>query len=89
MGLMGRLRVNNHKNEANWLFCLIVWGFSYPSRIFHLYGNVTITSEGLQILTYYKAWHSWPMSSEGCLACHIYCDTGQPFMMTLAPVAEF
>ena len=50
-------------------------------RIFHLYGNVTITSEGLQILTYYKAWHSWPMSNEGCLACQIYCDTGQLYMM--------
>ena len=43
------------------------------SRIFHSYGDVTITDEGLQILTY--TWHSWPLSSEGSLACHTYCDT--------------
>ena len=33
-----------------------------------------IVGEELQILTY--AWHSWPLSSEGSLACYTYCDTG-------------
>ena len=42
-----------------------------------------ITGEGLQILTNY-ARHSWPLSSEGSLACHIYCDTGHPFIMVIA-----
>ena len=42
-------------------FCLF-WDFSSYSRIFHLYGDVTITGEGLQILT--CARHSWPLSSE-------------------------
>ena len=42
--------------------CLV---FSSHSRIFHLYGDVTITGEGLQILTYAR--HSWPLSSEGSL----------------------
>ena len=36
---------------------------------------VTITGEGLQILTYTR--HCWPLSSEGSLSCHTYCDTGQ------------
>ena len=31
---------------------LLVWGLSSHSRIFHSYGDVTITGEGLQILTY-------------------------------------
>ena len=31
---------------------LFVWGFSSHSRIFHSNGDVTITSELLQILTY-------------------------------------
>ena len=59
------------------------------SRIFHSYGDITITSEGLQILTYAR--HSWPLSSEGSLACHPYCDTGHPFnghlrgLVTLTP----
>ena len=43
--------------------CLSVWGFSSHSRIFHSYGDVYITCEGLQILT--CARHSWPLSSEG------------------------
>ena len=46
---------------------------------FHSYGDVTITGEGLQILTYAR--HSWSLSSEGSLACPTYCDTGQPFIM--------
>ena len=53
--------------------CSFVW---YHSRIFHSYGEVTITCEGLKIFTYTR--HSWPLSSEGSLACHIHCDTGHP-----------
>ena len=41
---------------------LFVWGFSSHSRIFHSYGDVTITGEGLQILT--DARHSCPLISE-------------------------
>ena len=52
--------------------------FSSQSRIFHSFGDVTITDEGLLILVY--AWHSWPLSNEGSLVCHTYCDTGHPFM---------
>ena len=33
-------------------------------------------------LTY--TWHSWPLSSEGSLACHIYCDKGGPFIMVIS-----
>ena len=29
-------------------------------------------------------WHSWPLSSEGSLACHTYCDTGHPFIMVIS-----
>ena len=29
-------------------------------------------------------WHSWPLSSESSLACHTYCDTGQPFIMIIS-----
>ena len=51
--------------------CWFVWSLSSHSRIFHSYGDVTISVEVLQILTQ----HSWPLSSEGSLACHTYCDT--------------
>ena len=64
---------------------------------FHLFEDVTITGEGLQIWT--NAWHSWPLSIEVSLACHTYCDKGHLFIMvimvimvqghvTLTPVAE-
>ena len=56
-------------------------GYSSHLRI-HSYGEVTITGEGVQILSY--AQHSWPLSSEGSLACHTYYDTGQPFMMVIS-----
>ena len=45
------------------VFFVFVWGFTFDSRIFHSYGDVTIPGEGLQNLTYAR--HSWPLSSEG------------------------
>ena len=62
--------------------CLFVWSFSSHSRIFHSYGDVTITSEGLQILTYAR--HSWPLSIEGSSTCHTLCNTGHPFIMVIS-----
>ena len=62
--------------------CLIVWCLSSRSRIFHSYGDVTITREGLQILTYFR--NLWPLSSEDSLACHAYCDTEHPFRMVIS-----
>ena len=63
------------------IICLFVWRFSSHSRIFHSYGDVTMTGEGLQILTY--AWHVWSLSREGSLACHTYCYMGHPFIMVI------
>ena len=87
--------IRKHRSEKNpttitinikvifWLLgCLVfVWCFSSHSIIFHSYRDVTITGEGLQILTY--AGHSWSLSSEGSLAFHTYCDTGHPFIMII------
>ena len=61
--------------------CLFVWGFSSHSRIFHLYGDLTIAGEGLQILTYAR--HSWPLNSECSIASHTCCDTDQSFLMVI------
>ena len=64
-------------------FCVFVWCFFFfvYSRIVYWHKDVTIAGEGLQILTYTR--HSWPLSSEGSLACHAYCDTGHPFIMLI------
>ena len=75
-GSQGRL------DATCWVVCLFVWGFSSLSRIFHSFGDVTITDGGLQILTYSR--HSWPLNSEGSLTCHTYCDIGQPFIMVIS-----
>ena len=40
-------------------------GFSSKSRIFHSHGDVTITEEGLHILTYAR--HPWPLNGVGSL----------------------
>ena len=53
----------------------VVLGFRSHSRIFLSYGDVTITDEGLQILTFAR--YLWPLSSEGSLACQIHCDKGE------------
>ena len=62
--------------------CLFVClEFFVHSKHFHSFGDVNIAREGLQILTYAR--HSWPLSSEGSLACHTYCDTGHSFIMVI------
>ena len=61
--------------------CLFIWAFSSHSRIFHSYGDVTITGEGLQIVTFTR--HKWSFSSEGSLACYTFCDTGHPFIIVI------
>ena len=60
---------NNHPNTN-------LWNFS--SRIFHSYEDVTINDEGLQ--TMFSALHPWPLSRNGTLACHTFCDTGALFI---------
>ena len=52
--------------------------FSSHSIIFHLYGEITITGEGVQLFNY--TWYSWPWSSGGSLGCYTYCDTEYPFI---------
>ena len=58
-------------------YSLFLWGFLSHSTIFLSYGDL----KGLQILT--CARHSWPLSNEGCLAYHTYCDMGHPFIMVI------
>ena len=59
--------------------CLIVWSISSQSRFFLRIWIRHHCRRGLLILTYAR--HSWPLSSEGSLACHTYCDSGHPFIM--------
>ena len=44
--------------------------------------DVTITGEGLRILTYAR--HLWLLSNVGSLACHIDCDTEHTFIMVIS-----
>jgi hypothetical protein len=46
------------------------------SRVFHLYGDVTINGEGLPIL----GLCSGPLSKEGSLSCHTCCDRRPRFI---------
>ena len=70
-------------------FDCLFGGFSSHSIIFHIYVDVTIAGEELQILTY--APHSWPLNSEVSLACHTPCDTGHMYIIVISeetPIAE-
>ena len=76
----------------SWFVCLF-GSFSSHSKILHSFGDVPIAGEGLLILTYAR--HLLPLSSEGSVACHTYCDVGHLFYtghlrgpMTLIPNAE-
>ena len=65
------------------LWCAILVDFCFVClEFFHSYGDVTINGEGLQILTFAR--HSWPLSSEGSLACHTSWDTGHAFIMVIS-----
>ena len=66
------------------MFCLFVYlEFYVPLETFHSFGDVTTAGEGLQIFIYARL--SWPLSSEGSLACHMYCDAGHPFILVILP----
>ena len=73
-------------------YTCVCLGFTSHSKISHSYGDVTITSEELQIFTCTR--HSWLLSSEGSLACHTYCDTGYLLILVISedpwhsPLAE-
>ena len=63
-------RPPTHTKSHMYDYCL--FGVFRPTReFFYSFGDVTITGEGLQILT--NARHLWPLSSEGSLACQTYC----------------
>ena len=70
------LRMARYTNQ---IVCL---RFFVHSRIFHSYGYDTMTSKGLQILTYTQ--QLWPLSNEGSLTCHNYFDTGHPLIMVFS-----
>ena len=68
----------------DWFVCFI---FFVPLENFSLLRDVTMTGEGLQILTYAR--HLWAFSSEGSLACHTYRKTGHlRGPLTLIPTAD-
>lgn len=73
-----RLVVSSIKSMSSCNVICVCVGFSFHSRMFYSYWNVTIGVEGIHILNYARC--SWPLSSESSLACQTYCDTGQPFI---------
>ena len=70
------------KKSYDSIILVVCCGFCPTLRIFHSYGDVTITGEGLQILSCTR--HSWPWSSEDSLACHTYCDFGHLSIMVIS-----
>jgi hypothetical protein len=58
------------------IVCLLV--YSRTSNFSAIWRLSPLPVTGLQILAYAR--HSGPLSREGSLSCHTYCDTGPPFI---------
>ena len=86
-------QLSGYRYQYQWVenVSFVCLGSSTHSWNFHSYRDITMTSERLQIFTYAR--HFRPLSSEGSLACHTYCDTGHfnghlRGHMTLPTIAE-
>jgi hypothetical protein len=71
--ILTRLGTDHPWGEVCWL---VIYGFTFLSRIFHLYGDVTIAGGGLQNLGL------CPLSREGSLSCNTCCDMGPRFIQS-------
>ena len=73
-----------HRNSFFAVSCFCLLGVYRPTQEFFtcLETVITITCNGLQILTYTR--HLWPLSREGSLECHTYCDMWHPFIMVIS-----
>ena len=78
--LIQLLFITSHKKNDRFFIDLSV--VFRPNREFFTHTETSpLPVKGLQILTY--AEHSWPLSCEGSLACHTFCDTGHLFIMVI------
>ena len=59
-----------------------VWGFRPTQEFFTHMETSRLLVKGC--FSFYYARHLWPLSSEGSLACHTYCDTEHPFIMVIS-----
>ena len=66
----------NSSDFNGFVVCLCV--VLHPNQDFSLIWRC----EGFQILTYTP--HSWPLSSEGSLVCHTYCEMGHMFIVVIS-----
>ena len=69
-------KISNHLNFkvcVKFGHCFCLFGVFRPTRerFTHIETSL-LPVKGLHILTYAR--HSWPLRSEGSLACHIYCN---------------
>ena len=70
-------------SQLNICVCFFIClGFIVPLKKLSLMWRRHLCRWRLKILIYAR--HSWPLSSEGSLACHTYCDTGHPFIMVIS-----
>ena len=68
-------------------FFLLFWFFFFwvihPTREFFTHLKTSpLPIKGCKFYTFAR--HLWPLSSEGSLACHTYCNTGHPFIMIIS-----
>ena len=83
------------RNKILWcailvVFCFVCLEFFVPLENFsliwrrHHYRWRSAKFDQCSALMIWYDMHSWPLSSEGSLACHTYWDTGHPFIMVIS-----
>ena len=73
--------ISTFKTLESSLDCL--FGLLRPTREFFTHMETSpLPLKVFKSLTYAR--HSWPLSSEGSLACHTYYDKGHPFTMVIS-----
>ena len=60
-----------HSGSGPAIVCMFVW-------VFVPFENFSLVWRRHHHELFKFAHYSWPLSNEGSLACHTYCDTGHP-----------
>ena len=79
-GLPSRAMVYYRTEQSLWCTFFLGGGGYSPTHM----DTSPLPMKGWLILTFARHSCIWPLSSEGLLVCHTYCDTGHPFIMVIS-----
>ena len=69
--------------HSEYVFVCLFWWFHHTRELFTPMETIPIS---VRDGNFANAQYSWPLSSEGSMACNTYCDTGHPWNSYLLAV---